>query len=165
MVARSALLLNNTDDYAAFILKMSCNTAEYDFKPRKGIMAPRSTKEVVVINKAQTQTPPDMAVNAVIHVLSTVVEEGFKYSEITDDIFQIQQGRIVQEALLRIAVVRPSQQHTLPSIQDYHEELKKLHLSAHKPEVDTNYSNQVRYFGLVICALLHYMLRLKEDST
>lgn len=106
-VSSSLKIVNITDDYVAFKLR-SRSRAKYKASLRRGVLPPGSTLDIMQTRVAQGPQI-DVECKESVIVQCTTVREGFKATDITNDIFEAQTGRLVHEVEIDIVLVAPSQ--------------------------------------------------------
>ena len=101
------MVVNITEATVAIIT--DDNVAPYKTRPMKGIIPPYSTLELVVTREPMEEgVVQDLQCDDKCYVYSTVVSQDFKTSDLTDDFYETEVGRIWYRADLGIVHVRPS---------------------------------------------------------
>ncbi|KAM0921810.1 hypothetical protein ACQ4PT_006721 [Festuca glaucescens] len=106
-VSSSLKIVNITDDYVAFKLRTR-SRAKYKSSLRRGVLPPRSTQDIMQTRVAQGPLPDAECKESVL-VQCTVVRDGFKATDITNDIFEAHSGKLVHEVEINIVLVAQSQ--------------------------------------------------------
>ncbi|VAI58958.1 unnamed protein product [Triticum turgidum subsp. durum] len=83
-ISCSLHLTNRTDQYIAFKVKTT-SPKKYCVRPNNGIVAPRSTFDVLVTMQAQREAPPDMQCRDKFLVQSAVVSQDIAPKDINGD--------------------------------------------------------------------------------
>jgi len=102
-------LTNKTDKQVAFKVKTT-SPKKYCVRPNNGIVAPRSTADVVVTMQAQREAPPDMQCKDKFLVQSAIVAKEIVPKEVTGDMFTKESGNVVDEVKLKVVYLTPSTQ-------------------------------------------------------
>ncbi|KAG2582193.1 hypothetical protein PVAP13_6KG092000, partial [Panicum virgatum] len=102
-------LTNKTDKQVAFKVKTT-SPKKYCVRPNNGIVAPRSTADVVVTMQAQREAPPDMQCKDKSLVQSAIVAKEIVPKEVTGDMFTKESGNVVDEVKLKVVYLTPSTQ-------------------------------------------------------
>ncbi|CAL4967992.1 unnamed protein product [Urochloa decumbens] len=102
-------LTNKTDKQVAFKVKTT-SPKKYCVRPNNGIVAPRSTSDVVVTMQAQRDAPPDMQCKDKFLVQSAIVAKEIMPKEVTGDMFTKDSGNVVDEVKLKVVYITPSTQ-------------------------------------------------------
>ncbi|OMO78545.1 Major sperm protein [Corchorus capsularis] len=97
----SLRLTNNSENCVAFMVKTT-NPKKYCVRPNTGIVLPGSTCSVTVTMQAPKELPPDMLCKDKFLLLSVVAPEGATVNDITSDMFNKGNGRVVEEFKLRV---------------------------------------------------------------
>ncbi|XP_006647598.1 vesicle-associated protein 1-2-like [Oryza brachyantha] len=105
-ISCSLHLTNKTDEYVAFKVKTT-SPKKYCVRPNNGIVAPRSTSDVLVTMQAQREAPPDMQCKDKFLVQSAIVKQDLSPQDITGDVFTKQSGNVVDEVKLRVVYTTP----------------------------------------------------------
>ncbi|XP_062222630.1 vesicle-associated protein 1-1-like isoform X2 [Phragmites australis] len=106
-ISCSLQLTNKTDEQVAFKVKTT-SPKKYCVRPNNGIVAPRSTADVVVTMQAQREAPPDMQCKDKFLVQSAIVGKDIALKDITGDMFTKESGNVVDEVRLKVVYVTPS---------------------------------------------------------
>ncbi|KAG5592919.1 hypothetical protein H5410_043433 [Solanum commersonii] len=101
-------LLNNTEEHVAFKVKTT-NPKKYCVRPNTGIVLPRSTSEVIVTMQAQKEAPSDMQCKDKFLLQSVVAAPGVAAKDITQEMFNKAEGRVVDECKLKVIYLPPAQ--------------------------------------------------------
>ncbi|CAN6245304.1 unnamed protein product [Urochloa humidicola] len=122
-------LTNKTDKQVAFKVKTT-SPKKYCVRPNNGIVAPRSTADVVVTMQAQREAPPDMQCKDKFLVQSAIVAKEIMPKEVTGDMFIKESGNVVDEVKLKVVYTTPSIQSEgfedgSPGSLNYQEETKE----------------------------------------
>ncbi|KAM0888026.1 hypothetical protein ACQ4PT_028619 [Festuca glaucescens] len=107
-ISCSLHLTNRTDEYIAFKVKTT-SPKKYCVRPNNGIVAPRSTFDVLVTMQAQREAPPDMQCRDKFLVQSAIVSQDIAPKDISGDMFTKGSGNVVDEARLKVVYAPPSQ--------------------------------------------------------
>uniref|UniRef100_A0ACD5ZI09 Uncharacterized protein n=1 Tax=Avena sativa TaxID=4498 RepID=A0ACD5ZI09_AVESA len=113
-ISCSLHLTNRTDGYIAFKVKTT-SPKKYCVRPNNGIVAPRSTFDVLVTMQAQREAPPDMQCRDKFLVQTAVVSRDTTPKDIGGDMFTKESGNVVDEVRLKVVYAPPSQP---PSINE-----------------------------------------------
>uniref|UniRef100_M8C3H4 Vesicle-associated membrane protein-associated protein n=1 Tax=Aegilops tauschii TaxID=37682 RepID=M8C3H4_AEGTA len=81
---------------------------KYCVRPNNGIVAPRSTFDVLVTMQAQREAPPDMQCRDKFLVQSAVVSQDISPKDINGDMFTKESGNVVDEVKLQVVYAPPS---------------------------------------------------------
>lgn len=106
-ISCSLHLTNRTDQYIAFKVKTT-SPKKYCVRPNNGIVAPRSTFDVLVTMQAQREAPPDMQCRDKFLVQSAVVSQDIAPKDINGDMFTKESGNVVDEVKLQVVYAPPS---------------------------------------------------------
>ncbi|CAO2046779.1 unnamed protein product, partial [Urochloa humidicola] len=122
-------LTNKTDKQVAFKVKTT-SPKKYCVRPNNGIVAARSTADVVVTMQAQREAPPDMQCKDKFLVQSAIVAKEIMPKEVTGDMFIKESGNVVDEVKLKVVYITPSTQSEgfedgSPGSLNYQEETKE----------------------------------------
>ncbi|XP_047063611.1 serine/threonine-protein kinase SIK1-like [Lolium rigidum] len=112
MVSSSVQLTNVTDYYVAFIVVSPY--MQYTSSVTEKILSPRSVVNIVISRAAQNGAPCPGGNKEMVVVVSTIVNEEFKTSDITNDIFKELPGRVVHMLQLDV-VLEASSKASLPA--------------------------------------------------
>ncbi|OMP00654.1 Major sperm protein [Corchorus olitorius] len=96
----SLRLTNNSENCVAFKVKTT-NPKKYCVRPNTGIVLPGSTCSVT----GPKESPPDMQCKDKFLLLSVVAPEGATVNDITSDMFNKGNGRVVEEFKLRVIYI------------------------------------------------------------
>ncbi|KAK4363312.1 hypothetical protein RND71_018553 [Anisodus tanguticus] len=107
-ISCSLQLSNKTDNYVAFKVKTT-NPNKYCVRPNTGIVLPRSTCDVIVTMQAQKEVPADMQCKDKFLLQSVVASAVTNPKDITQEMFNKEPGRIVEECKLRVIYLPPPQ--------------------------------------------------------
>ncbi|XP_048422725.1 vesicle-associated protein 1-3 [Pyrus x bretschneideri] len=97
----SLQLTNKTTNYVAFKVKTT-NPKKYCVRPNAGVVLPGTTCDVTVTMQAQKEAPPDMQCKDKFLLQSVVAPEGATTKDITPEMFNKEDGKIVEEFKLRV---------------------------------------------------------------
>ncbi|KAH0980509.1 hypothetical protein GBA52_007686 [Prunus armeniaca] len=97
----SLQLTNKTDKYVAFKVKTT-NPKKYCVRPNAGIVLPGTTCDVTVTMQAQKEAPPDMQCKDKFLLQSVVAPDGVTPKDITPEMFNKEDGKVVGEFKLRV---------------------------------------------------------------
>ncbi|XVE74040.1 hypothetical protein DITRI_Ditri11bG0167100 [Diplodiscus trichospermus] len=97
-------LTNKTEKYVAFKVKTT-NPKKYCVRPNSGIVLPGSTCNVTVTMQAQKEAPPDMQCRDKFLIQSVVAPVGATNKDITPEMFNKEDGRVVDEFKLRVIYI------------------------------------------------------------
>uniref|UniRef100_A0A7N0SZD1 MSP domain-containing protein n=1 Tax=Kalanchoe fedtschenkoi TaxID=63787 RepID=A0A7N0SZD1_KALFE len=97
-------LTNKTDQYVAFKVKTT-NPKKYCVRPNGGIVLPGSTCNVTVTMQAQKEAPPDMQCKDKFLLQSVVVTSGTAAKDVTSEMFNKEEGKVVEEFKLRVLYI------------------------------------------------------------
>lgn len=104
---------NKTDQYVAFKVKVT-NPKKYCVRPNNGVILPDGACDVTVMMQAQKAPPPNMQCKDMFLVQSVKVPEGSTTNDITTEMFQKEDGKVVEESKLKV-VYEPTKPHSLAS--------------------------------------------------
>uniref|UniRef100_A0A7I4CL69 MSP domain-containing protein n=1 Tax=Physcomitrium patens TaxID=3218 RepID=A0A7I4CL69_PHYPA len=104
-ISSSLRLVNSTDDYVAFKVKTT-SPKKYCVRPNTGVVQPHSSADVTVTMQAQREAPPDMQCKDKFLVQSVIAPSS---KEVSQDMFNKEEGREVYEAKLKVLYVSPPQ--------------------------------------------------------
>ncbi|XP_060207326.1 vesicle-associated protein 1-1-like [Lycium barbarum] len=105
-ISCSIHLSNNTENHVAFKVKTT-NPKKYCVRPNTGIVLPRSTSEVTVTMQAQKEAPSDMQCKDKFLLQSVVATPGIVPKDITQEMFNKEEGRVVDECKLKVIYLPP----------------------------------------------------------
>ncbi|KAF3779556.1 Vesicle-associated protein 1-3 [Nymphaea thermarum] len=111
----SIQLLNTSDQYIAYKVKTT-SPKKYCVRPNVGVVSPHSPCEIIVTMQGQRTAPPDMQCKDKFLVQSTVVPEGTTMDQITSNMFAKENGGIVDEKKLKVALISPPHSPVLQPI-------------------------------------------------
>ncbi|XWS77238.1 hypothetical protein CRYUN_Cryun01aG0244400 [Craigia yunnanensis] len=100
----SMQLTNKTEKYVAFKVKTT-NPKKYCVRPNSGIILPGSSCNVTVTMQAQKEAPPDMQCRDKFLIQSAVAPDGATYKDITPEMFNKEDGRVMEEFKLRVIYI------------------------------------------------------------
>ncbi|KDP28788.1 hypothetical protein JCGZ_14559 [Jatropha curcas] len=100
----SLQLTNKTDKYVAFKVKTT-NPKKYCVRPNAGVILPRSTCNVTVTMQAQKEAPLDMQCKDKFLLQSVAAFDGATTKDITPDMFNKEDGKVVEEFKLRVIYI------------------------------------------------------------
>lgn len=101
-------LSNKTENHVAFKVKTT-NPKKYCVRPNTGIVAPKSTSNIIVTMQAQKETPSDMQCKDKFLLQSVVTSPGATTKDISAEMFDKAAGRLVEECKLKVVYVPPPQ--------------------------------------------------------
>jgi hypothetical protein len=104
-ISSSLRLVNSTDHHVAFKVKTT-SPKKYCVRPNTGIVQPHSSAEVTVTMQAQREAPPDMQCKDKFLVQSVIAPNSV---EVTQEMFNKEEGKDVHEAKLKVVYVSPPQ--------------------------------------------------------
>lgn len=107
-ISCSLQLLNKTENHVAFKVKTT-NPKKYCVRPNTGIVLPRSTCDVIVTMQAQRESPADMQCKDKFLLQSVVASAVTNPKDITQEMFNKEPGRVVEECKLRVVYLPPPQ--------------------------------------------------------
>lgn len=107
-ISCSFQLSNKTENHVAFKVKTT-NPKKYCVRPNTGIVLPRSTCDVIVTMQAQKEAPADMVCRDKFLLQSAVASPGATPKDITGDMFNKENGNLVEECKLKVVYVSPPQ--------------------------------------------------------
>ncbi|KAK9273969.1 hypothetical protein L1049_018782 [Liquidambar formosana] len=96
-------LTNRTDQYVSFKKVKTTNPKKYCVRPNAGIVLPGSTCSLTM--QAQKEAPPDMQCKDKFLLQSVVVPDGTTTSDITPEMFNKEDGKVVEEIKLRVVYI------------------------------------------------------------
>ncbi|XP_073148188.1 vesicle-associated protein 1-3 [Henckelia pumila] len=100
----SLQLANKTDQFIAFKVKTT-NPKKYSVRPNAGIVLPNSVCNVTVTMQAQKESPPDMQCRDKFLVQSAVAPNGSTTKDVTPEMFNREDGKVVHEFKLRVVYI------------------------------------------------------------
>ncbi|KAF5446224.1 hypothetical protein F2P56_031866 [Juglans regia] len=100
----SLQLTNKTDKYVAFKVKTT-NPKKYCVRPNVGVLLPRTTCNVTVTMQAPKEAPPDLQCKDKFLLQSVVALDGAITKDITQEMFNKEDGKVVEEFKLRVIYV------------------------------------------------------------
>ncbi|KAI3444717.1 hypothetical protein Pfo_001382 [Paulownia fortunei] len=100
----SMQLANKTDQYIAFKVKTT-NPKRYCVRPNAGIVLPNSVCNVTVTMQAQKEAPPDMQCRDKFLVQSVIAPNGSTNKDVTQEMFNREDGKVVDEFRLRVVYI------------------------------------------------------------
>ncbi|CAK9152139.1 unnamed protein product [Ilex paraguariensis] len=95
---------NKTDQYIAFKVKTT-NPKKYSVRPNTGIVQPGSTCNVNVTMQAQKEAPPEMQCKDKFLIQSVIAPNGVTPKDITPEMFNKEDGKVVDEFKLRVIYI------------------------------------------------------------
>eukprot|EP01018_Ginkgo_biloba_P014605 Gb_28560 [translate_table: standard] len=104
----SLQLINISDHYVAFKVKTT-SPRKYSVRPNTGIVLPKSTCDVIVTMQAQREAPLDMQCKDKFLLQSVIAPYGTNQKDVTQDMFNKDIGKVVEECKLRVVYVPPPQ--------------------------------------------------------
>nr|KJB49084.1 hypothetical protein B456_008G113000 [Gossypium raimondii] len=99
----SMQLTNKTEKYVAFKVKTT-NPKKYCVRPNSGIVLPGSSCNVTVTMQAQKEAPPEPCRDKFL-VQSVVTPDGTTSKDITPEMFNKEDGRVVNEFKMRVIYI------------------------------------------------------------
>ncbi|XP_022143184.1 vesicle-associated protein 1-1-like [Momordica charantia] len=129
-------LVNNTQHYVAFKV-LTTHPKKYSVQWPNGIIWPNSTCEVIVTMQVQRTAPSDMGCKDKFLIQSTVVPSWTVRENITSSMFLREEGKYVEEKVLKVEFVSPPLQIYAP--------FKEKEGLSHKPPKLTNQNNIVQF--------------------
>ncbi|KAL4369475.1 hypothetical protein GQ457_05G000210 [Hibiscus cannabinus] len=99
----SMQLTNRTEKYVAFKVKTT-NPKKYCVRPNSGIVLPGSSCNVSVTMQAQKEAPPDQCRDKFL-VQSVIAPDGSTNKDITPEMFNKEDGRVVKEFKMRVIYI------------------------------------------------------------
>ncbi|KAL3814941.1 hypothetical protein ACJIZ3_016209 [Penstemon smallii] len=100
----SLQLSNRTDQYIAFKVKTT-NPKRYCVRPNAGVVLPNSICNVTVTMQAQKEAPPDLQCKDKFLVQSVVAPNGATNKDATQELFNKEEGKVVDEFRLRVVYI------------------------------------------------------------
>ncbi|KAK2650601.1 hypothetical protein Ddye_018090 [Dipteronia dyeriana] len=100
----SMQLTNNTDKYVAFKVKTT-NPKKYCVRPNTGVVLPGSSCSVTVTMQAQKEAPPDLQCKDKFLLQSVAAPDGATTKDIGPELFNKEEGKVVEEFKLRVIYV------------------------------------------------------------
>lgn len=100
----SMQLSNKTDKYVAFKVKTT-NPRKYCVRPNVGIVLPRSICNITVTMQSQKEAPPDMQSKDKFLLQSVSAPDGATAKDITPEMFNKEEGKVVEEFKLRVVYI------------------------------------------------------------
>ncbi|XP_059449737.1 vesicle-associated protein 1-3-like [Corylus avellana] len=100
----SIQLTNKTDKYVAFKVKTT-NPKKYCVRPNAGIVLPRTTCNVTVTMQAPKEVPPDLQCKDKFLLQSVVAPDGATTKDITPEMFNKEDGKVVEEFKMRVIYI------------------------------------------------------------
>ncbi|GAB4844338.1 hypothetical protein Ancab_037702 [Ancistrocladus abbreviatus] len=97
-------LTNKMDQYVAFKVKTT-NPKKYCVRPNAGVILPGTTCDVTVTMQAQKEAPYDMQCYDKFLVQSVVVPDGVTTKDLTPNMFNKEEGKVVEEFKLRVVYI------------------------------------------------------------
>ncbi|KAK4349641.1 hypothetical protein RND71_032396 [Anisodus tanguticus] len=107
-ISCSLQLSNKSENHVAFKVKTT-NPKKYCVRPNTGIVLPRSTCDIIVTMQAQKEAPADMQCKDKFLLQSVVASAVTNPKDITQEMFNKEPGRIVEEYKLRVIYLPPPQ--------------------------------------------------------
>lgn len=107
-ISCSIQLSNGSENHVAFKVKTT-NPKKYCVRPNTGIVLPRSTCDILVTMQAQKEMPPDMQCKDKFLLQSVIASPDTNPKEIPSEMFNKEEGRIVEECKLKVVYVSPPQ--------------------------------------------------------
>jgi len=104
----SLQLVNNSDHYVAFKVKTT-SPKKYCVRPNTGVVLPMSSCDVIVTMQSQREAPPDLQCKDKFLVQSVVAPYGVDQKDITQEMFNKEDGKVVEECKLRVVYAPPPQ--------------------------------------------------------
>ncbi|KNA22233.1 hypothetical protein SOVF_035920 [Spinacia oleracea] len=100
----SMRLTNKTSQYVAFKVKTT-NPKKYCVRPNTGVVLPGATCDVTVTMQSQKETPLDMQCRDKFQVQSAMAPDGITAKDITSEMFNKDDGKVVEEFKLRVIYI------------------------------------------------------------
>ncbi|XAR54145.1 hypothetical protein NMG60_11029160 [Bertholletia excelsa] len=100
----SLQLTNKTDQYVAFKVKTT-NPKKYCVRPNNGVVLPGSSCDITVTMQAQREAPSDMQCKDKFLIQSVVAPNGTTTKDITQEMFNKEEGKVVEEFKLRVVCI------------------------------------------------------------
>ncbi|KAH7577764.1 hypothetical protein ACOSP7_001212 [Xanthoceras sorbifolium] len=100
----SMQLTNRTDKYVAFKVKTT-NPKKYCVRPNTGVVLPGSSCNVMVTMQAQKDAPPDLQCKDKFLLQSVGAPDGTTTKDIVPELFNKEEGKIVEEFKLRVVYI------------------------------------------------------------
>ncbi|KAG8663979.1 vesicle-associated protein 1-3 isoform X1 [Manihot esculenta] len=100
----SMQLTNKSDKYVAFKVKTT-NPKKYSVRPNTGVILPGTTCNVSVTMQAQKEAPHDMQCRDKFLLQSVAAPEGATTKDITADMFNKEDGKVVEESKLGVVYI------------------------------------------------------------
>ncbi|XP_022867323.1 vesicle-associated protein 1-3-like isoform X2 [Olea europaea var. sylvestris] len=100
----SVQLINKTDQYIAFKVKTT-SPKRYCVRPNAGVVLPNSVCNVTVIMQAHKEAPADMQCKDKFLIQSVVAPSGTTNKDITAEMFNRKEDKIVNEVKLRVVYI------------------------------------------------------------
>lgn len=100
----SMRLTNKTDHYVAFKVKTT-NPKKYCVRPNTGVVLPGATCDVTVTMQAQKEAPLDIQCKDKFLVQSVVVPAGTTSKDLTPEVFNKEDGKVLEEFKLRVVYI------------------------------------------------------------
>uniref|UniRef100_A0A2P2K6N5 MSP domain-containing protein n=1 Tax=Rhizophora mucronata TaxID=61149 RepID=A0A2P2K6N5_RHIMU len=100
----SMQLTNKTNNYVAFKVKTT-NPKKYCVRPNSGVVSPGTTCNVTVTMQAQKEVPTDMQCKDKFLLQSVTAPDGATTKDITPEMFNKQEGKVVEEFKLRVVYI------------------------------------------------------------
>ncbi|KAK3119795.1 hypothetical protein QOZ80_9AG0675300 [Eleusine coracana subsp. coracana] len=98
-ISCSVELTNDTDDYIAFMVSTT-SLLQFRTQPKKDIIPPRSKCSVIIAVQAQENAPLNYQSDFYVH--STTVDGTLTTKDITDELFDEEEGHVVDEVNLPV---------------------------------------------------------------
>ncbi|KAL6499393.1 hypothetical protein OROHE_026056 [Orobanche hederae] len=114
-------LANKTDQYIAFKIKTT-NPKKYSVRPNAGIVLPNSVCSVTVTMQAQKEAPPDMQCRDKFLVQSVIAPQGATNKDVTQEMFNREDGKVVDEFRLRVVYIPANPPSPVPEGDEEEEE-------------------------------------------
>ncbi|GAB4861917.1 Vesicle-associated protein 1-3 [Ancistrocladus abbreviatus] len=97
-------LTNKTDQYVTFKVKTT-NPKKYCVRPNTGVILPGMTCDITVTMQAQKEAPPDIQCKDKFLVQSVVVPDGVTTKDLTPDMFNKEEGKVMEEFKLGVVYI------------------------------------------------------------
>ncbi|EFJ08421.1 hypothetical protein SELMODRAFT_271653 [Selaginella moellendorffii] len=102
-------LKNNTDEYVAFKVKTT-SPKKYSVRPNAGFVPPHGSVDIIITMQAQRDYPPDLQqCKDKFLVQSVRAPEGAQFQEVSQELFNKENGAEVFENKLKVVYVSPPQ--------------------------------------------------------
>ncbi|KAM6584035.1 hypothetical protein CsatB_011037 [Cannabis sativa] len=113
----SMQLINKTDKHVAFKVKTT-NPKKYCVRPNAGIVLPGDSCNVTVTMQAQKEAPLDMQCKDKFLLQSVYAPEAATAKDITSELFNKENGKVVEEFKLRVVYIPANPPSPVPEESD-----------------------------------------------